>query len=299
MSHHARRAALPAILVLVAACSAAAPLASPPPSAAPTSASPSATPGAFGAIEHATGATDVILRYDQGGGFVMPGFLASQAPIFTLYGDGTVIFRNPAKEGPPPVGNVFRFNQFRTAKLSEEQIQAALEAAIGEGQLGIARPNYESAQVSDASTAIFTVNAGGLKKAVSVYALGIDVPNMADAIPRKAFLALSERLADFDQGGTITTEPYVPDHYRGVLMDGFGGDPDAKKWPWTDLTPKDFVLPADPNAIQFPAHTLTAAQVAALGIEDTEGGFQGMTLTGPDGKQYSFSLRPMLPDDEA
>src|SRR6188508_2927395 len=124
MSHHPRRAALPAILVLLAACSGAAPGATTAPSAAPPSASPSASPGAFGAIEHATGATDVILRYDQGGGFVMPGFLASQAPIFTLYGDGTVVFRNPAKDGPPPVGNVFRFNQFRTAKLSEEQIQA-------------------------------------------------------------------------------------------------------------------------------------------------------------------------------
>jgi hypothetical protein len=32
-------------------------------------------------------------------------------------------------------------------------------------------------------------------------------------------------------------------------------------------------------------------------IESPEGGFQGMTLIGPDGKTYSFSLRPLLPDD--
>lgn len=298
MSHHARRAALPAIVLLVAACAAAAPSAPPQASASPPSASPSATPGAFGAIEHATGASDVILRYDQGGGFVMPGFLASQAPIFTLYGDGTVIFRNPAKEGPPPVGNVFRFNQFRTARLSEEQIQATLEKALGEGQLGIARPDYPSDQVADASTAIFSVNAGGLKKTVSVYALGIDVPNMADAIPRKAFLTLSERLADFDQGGTITTQVFEPSAYRGVLMEGGPGDPDAKKWPWTDLAPKDFAMPADPNAFQLATHVLTPAQVEALGIPDPLGGFQGMTLVGADGKFYSFALRPLLPDDQ-
>src|SRR3954464_9798964 len=135
MSNLVRPAALAAIVVLAVACTGVAPGASAPPSAAPPSASPtasptassSASPGAFGAIEHATGATDVLLRYDQGGGFVMPSFLASQAPIFTLYGDGTVIFRNLAKEGPPPIGNVFRQAAFRTAHLSEEQIQETLE----------------------------------------------------------------------------------------------------------------------------------------------------------------------------
>ena len=50
---------------------------------------------AFGAIEHPTGPTDVVLRYEEGGGFVMPAFLATQAPHFTLYGDGTIVFRNP------------------------------------------------------------------------------------------------------------------------------------------------------------------------------------------------------------
>jgi hypothetical protein len=303
MSNPARHAALASLLVVVAACSGAASSTSPstsaPPPATSPGATPSATPGAFGAIEHATGATDVLLRYEQGGGFVMPGFLASQAPIFTLYGDGTIIFRNPATEGPPAVGNVFRFGGFRTARLSEDQIQATLERAIGEGQLGIARLDYRDDHVADASTSIFTVNAGGLRKTVSVYALGMDVPEMADALPRAAFQKLAEHLADFDQGGTITTQAYAPERYRGILMDGALGEPAAKPWPWTDLKPADFALPADPNAIQFPVHTLTPAQVAALGIPAPEGGFQGMTLTGPDGKAYSFSLRPLLPDDTA
>jgi len=81
MSNLARPAALATIIVLAVACTGGAPAATNTPSAAPPSASPagspSASPGAFGAIEHATGASDVLLRYDQGGGFVMPGFLAS------------------------------------------------------------------------------------------------------------------------------------------------------------------------------------------------------------------------------
>jgi len=239
------------------------------------------------------------LRYDQGGGFVMPSFLASQAPIFTLYGDGTVVFRNPAKDSPPPLGNIFRQNGFRTAHLSEEDVQATLEMAIGQGQLGIAKRDYASAQVADASTALFTVNAGGLEKTVSVYALGIDTPNAADAIPRAAFQKLAERLSDFDQGGSMKTEAYVPTRYRGILLEGGPGDPDAKPWPWKDLAPSDFVVSPDPNAIQFPVHVLTAEQVAALGVEDPEGGFQGMTLVGPKGQFYSLSVRPLLPDDRS
>ena len=33
------------------------------------------------------------LRYEEGGGFMMAGFAATQIPHFTLYGDGTVIFK--------------------------------------------------------------------------------------------------------------------------------------------------------------------------------------------------------------
>nr|MBA2757141.1 hypothetical protein [Chloroflexota bacterium] len=66
-----------------------------------TSNEPSQDPG----IEHATGATDIVLRYEEGGGFVMPSFLATNVPHFTLYGDGTVIFRNPMLEAPQPQGS--------------------------------------------------------------------------------------------------------------------------------------------------------------------------------------------------
>ena len=54
----------------------------------------------------------------------------------------------------------------------------------------------------------------------------------------------------------------------------------------------------DPNAFQLPVHVLTAAQAQALGILPYKGGFQGLTLIDPKGgRSYSFSLRPLLPDD--
>jgi len=231
---------------------------------------------------------------------VMPAFLATQAPAFTLYGDGTIIFRNQLLDPLEPVGSVYPMHPFRTARLSEEQVQDLLTSALGEFGLGVARPDYPNDQVADAGTAVFTVNAGGLQKTVSVYALGLEVDGMADAAARAGFARLAERLQNIDSGGVFETTVYAPDRYRGILLDGQPGVPDARAWPWPDIAPADFVSNADPNAFQLPARIMSTEEVEPLAIEPFEGGFQGLTLLGPDdGKVYSFSLRPLLPDETA
>ena len=304
MSHLPRRTALPlltpALAILIAACTAAGGASSPPssgPSAAPPSVAPAATPAAD-AVEHKTGETDILLRYEEGGGFIMPAFTAAAVPHFTLYGDGTVIFRNPMLEAPPAQGSVFKMNPLRTAKLSEEQIQELLLLALGEGGLATARPNYPNDMVADASTAIFTIEAGGLKKTVSVYALGLEMEGMVDGPARAAFKKLADRLTDFDQGGTIATDVYEPPAYRGVLFEAPGvEDPDIRNWPWPDLKPGDFTPDADPNANQFPHRRMTAEEVELLGISNFGGGFQNAVLRTSDDKTYTFSLRPLLPGE--
>lgn len=295
-------ALLPVAMIALIACTSGGSSPSPsasgtPPSSSPESPASSPSPVDFGDVDHATGKTDVVLRYEEGGGFVMPAFLAIEAPIFTLYGDGTIIFRDPFGDPPAAQGSVMPLNPFRIAKLSEEQIQETLKLALGEGGLAIAKPVYENNQVADASTTVFTIDAGGIKKTVSIYALGLEVQGAADAPARAAFARLAERLRDFDQGGTIATDLYEPTAYRGVLMDGFD-DPNRIDWPWTDIAPSDFVFPADPNAFQRADRVMTPDEVAALGLEEIEGGFQGLTLVAPDeAKVYSFALRPLLPDE--
>jgi hypothetical protein len=303
MSKLNRLSLLPVVLIALAACTSGSGGASSQPSSGAPSAGPSSSPeasaGGFGEIEHATGATDVLLRFETGGGFVPPSFLATEAPIFTLYGDGTVVFRNPTVEPPPPTGSVYPLNPFRTLKLTEDQIQEVLAFALGDGGLGAARASYENQMISDAPTSVFTVNAGGIEKAVSIYALGMDVDGGADAPARAAFQRLAERLGNFDGNGTVATEVFQPTGYRGVLMDGQAA-PDQIKWPWADLTPDDFTFPADPNAFQRGDAVLTQEQVDALGLKDVQGGFQGLTIESPDGsKVYSFVLRPLLPGETA
>ena len=299
MSISLRPAALAALLLIVGACTGATSSGSPAPvgPSSPPGATPTSSP-AVGAIEHATGATDVILRYQEGGGFVMPAYTAAQAPIFTLYGDGTIIFRNVTKDPPPAVGSVMPFQPFRTAKMDEAQIQTLLEFALRQGGLGAARADYPNNMVADAPSAIFTVAAGGVSKTVTVAALGIDSAQVPDPLARKAFVALRDHLVDIDQGGTIPTAVYAPDRYRAILLEGQPGAPDQRAWPWPEIPTAAFVAPADPNAFQLRTRVMTVAEVERLGIATYQGGFTGLPLAGPgDGKFYSFNLRPLLPDE--
>ena len=313
MSHHPRHLAsflaLPVLAVALVACSGGvAPTAAPSggPSSAPTgdpstqpSTAPSESPAA-GDVDHKTGATDILLRYEEGGGFVMPAFTAANVPHFTLYGDGTVIFRNPMLEAPAPEGSIFKMNPLRTAKLSEEQIQELLLLALSDGGLAAARPEYTNDMVADASTAIFTIEAGGIKKTVNVYALGLEVEGGADAPARAAFKRLADRLVDFDQGGAIATDVYDPPAYRAVLFEAPGiVAPDVRAWPWDDLTPADFTADADPNGLQFPHRTMTPEEIDLLEVADYQGGFQNLVINGSDGKEYTLSLRPLLPGEDS
>lgn len=253
------------------------------------------TGGASGSplIEHATGATDIVFRFEQGGGFVPLGFFATQAPQFTLYGDRTVLFRD-ATATPSLNDTVGALQPYVIATLTEGEVQAFLSFALTDSGLATAGPSYSPGNVADAPTSIFTVHAGGVDKTVSVDALGFENPQSPDTAILASLATLGARIDSFAtviDGETL----WLPDRWRGVLT------PDAvdptMAWPWSDLAPADFVQPTDPAAPQFPIHTLTPAHVAALGLTGIEGGFAALSMSGPDGRPYSLALRPILPDE--
>ncbi|MEO8228268.1 MAG: hypothetical protein ABI628_00750 [Chloroflexota bacterium] len=279
-------------VVLAAACATGAASPSPiPPTPAPTL-----------AIEHAKGATDVVLRMSTGGGFVPAGFLLTEAPEFTLYGDGTVVFRNPANgpAAPVPDDGVIRNAPFRTARLTEAQVQELLEFAIGPSGLGIARAQYDPCCVADAPSTTFNFRAGGPNKEVTVGALDFDDPQPGpDSLVRKAFKGLAERLRNLDRTG-VSSPVFVPAAYRGVLFEGGGGlAVPIRDWPWTTFGPDGFTAPADPNGNQTPTRTLTADEVAALKISGLEGGAQSIALRTSNGKILLLGLRPLLPGEKS
>ncbi len=260
---------------------------------------PSPTPSAL-RIDHKTAATDLILRYQVGGGFVAPGFLLTEKPVFSLYGDGTAIFQESAEPTAPQDG-ILRLQRLKIVRLPEDQVQDLLEFAIGPGGLGLARASYEEATVADAPTTTFELHAGGLDKIVSAYALGFEAQPGPDSAARRALQMLADRLAGIDSP-SLGARIYEPERYRAYLQTADVPIPGVQPiaWPWPSLTPDDFKPAGDPNAPDFPRRVLTADEVAALKLGEIFGGATGIQLRVHNGNGiYTLTLRPLLPDEQS
>jgi hypothetical protein len=260
--------------------------------------SPSTAP--VGAIDHPTGSTDIVLSLETGGGFVPFGYLLSQAPTFVLYGDNTVIFR---PSDVPADGATYA--PYVEAHLSNEQVDALLLYALSVGKLADAADSYTDMRITDAPTTVFTIDAAGIDKAVSVYALGIVDPEGPDAAYYAAFEDLATLLSTFEQqvekGNVLSSELYQPELYRVVLSevdpsqaDAAGGP--AAVWPWADLTPADFTPFPDSAAWSYAG--LTPEQLAATTAVPSGGGMD-VYVTAPDGTTtYQVFWRPLLPGED-
>jgi hypothetical protein len=237
---------------------------------------------------------------------VMPAFAMMQLPWFSLYGDGTVIYR-PASEPFPEQkpGQPMRMAQARVATMTEEQVQALLRDALGDAGLGVAKPRYENNNVADAPTAVFTVNADGRQKQVSAYALGFDGGDPSNPNPDAAILAtmasFAERLRNFDKeiaAGQATDVGLLrPDRFRASLIEGEIVDGVPRTWPWPTFGPDAFTVADTTSGFGFPSKVLSGLEISLLGVENPEGGVSGIPLVGPDGKTYTLGLRPLLPDE--
>jgi len=244
----------------------------------------------IGRIDHATGPTDVVLRFDAGPDVAvgeLEGQLFQPGPEFTLYGDGTVIFRNEGAPLPPAEGPIVRAQPFRIAHLDEDQVQAVLRFAIGEGGLGAACDLYGTQDIDAFGSDVFTLRAGGLDRRVE---------NQGSA----PFAALYDYLAAFGRGDDLSTQVWVPERFWGNLLEAahdveVGVLPDPREagfapWPWPDIAPADFVGQG--------GRVLSADEAAVLGLSDDGGVVQRIYLLGLDGETiYYFSLWPMLPDE--
>ena len=274
----------------LAACSAApAPSTSPGPTQPPTT-GPTPSASAATGLVHATGAKDILLRFEESGGFVPIEFNATYAPSFTLYGDGTVVFKDPYAVAPESNDHVNRAVPFMVAKLDEASIQALLEDALGPGGLAVAKGPY-TCNCMDIPTSTFTIAVGGQTKQVSVTGLSPEVHSQ-DIQMVTTLSKFAEKLRTF--ADVIGNEqPYTPTGYRGILIEVDQPFGPVVDWPWTDLTPADFK--SGENEF-FKTRSMTPAEVDALGIARITGGMTGVAVQS-EGQVYTFSLRPLLPDE--
>jgi hypothetical protein len=141
-------------------------------------------------IAHPTGADDLVLRIEDVGGFVPQDYLLTRLPTFSLFGDGCYVVPGPVIEIYPPPA----LPNLQETCLNEEGVQEILTRAQEAGLLD-GDAEYGLDTVADASTAVFTTNAGGVSTVVSAYALGIDEVPDPSLTPEEQ--AAREKLAAF------------------------------------------------------------------------------------------------------
>lgn len=233
----------------------------------------------------------VVLRMSVGGGFVPMSVSLLQMPTFTLYADGSVIFR-------PSTGGTFDAPApLVQAQLSDEQVAALLAFAGGPGGLVEAAERYDDMFVSDAPTTVFTIDTPGLTKTVSAYALGFEQPGGS---PDADILARLSRLADtlgsFEQqveaGNVESAALYEPLSYLATFTpDWDGNTATPTPWPFTDTAVP--ALPADGSPVTMVLSPDQVAQVTTV----PSGGVGDLYYEDASGQRFHVAIRPMLPDE--
>lgn len=273
------------------------------------SASPDAGGGAGGGIEHPTGSDEAILVVDSVGGFVPVDFLVTQVPSFALFGDGRVVMMGmQTLEFPGPA-----LPALIERKLTEDGIQAILEAVEASGQFGSSRDLRGAANmVADAADTRFTVNAGGREVTVSVYGLGLLMPGMevpdmpaGEAEAHEALSALNDQLLMIDTWlpadawATEGWHPYEPTAFRLYVRDVTNEPVDG------DLPEHVMDWPTDDDPAGFGVEQPFFGNGTRCGTVEGEDWLvalseatQSTRWTDDGERRFTVAPRPLLPHEE-
>jgi len=252
-----------------------------------------------GGIDHPTGADDLVLRVDVGGGFIPVEYTLRNFPSFALYGDGRLVSQGPQIEIYP--GPALPSLLVRT--VSGDGIDTILEAAQDAGLLGPDR-SYEFPCIADAGTTTFTLSADGAKHVVSAYALyegATDCPGIDDDARAKLaeFQTKLGDLASWLPDGSLGKErAFVEDELR-VFVRPYAASPEPDlqqpvvEWPL--VTPLDTFGERYPGLEDTRCGAVSGADHDALRIAAQQ--TNELTPWTSAGTRYLLVFRPLLPEE--
>ena len=220
---------------------------------------PSSTPSTVGAIEHKTGATDVVLRFDEGGGFVHAGLHGGP-------GTGLHALRRRHADLPEPgQGRSAAGGRYRSARSSrsgprsstEDQIQTTARATrSSEGGLGAARAEYDEHDRSRTRRPRSSPStpAASTRRSPSTRSAWIRPRSAGSRDPHGAgaFQKLADSLDDFDHGGTFASRRLRARPLPRRSCSRASPAPRTEGLAVAGDQAADFVSPADPNAMPLP-----------------------------------------------
>lgn len=226
----------------------------------------------------------------------MPPDRACFGPTFSLYADGTVIFRPAPTDEDAEVGRR-RYPSYSVAVLTAaatESLHADAVATLTAVAAKPVPPVDPNAPIGDpAWYDTFTVDLGG-RRLVVAPGQG-PIPPAHVATPELA--PLTRRLEAFapDRADLASPAgPWAPDRFLASV--GFGTGVPTADWPWPNLTPAGFGATPDGSGPATP-RLLRPADAEPAGVANA-GGLTDLWVRGPDGTgAYLIFLRALMPDE--
>jgi len=258
--------------------------------------------GDGGGISYHTGATQVVLRIEQGGGFVPIEYNLTNMPMFSLFGDGLVVIPGAQIEIYPGPA-LPAMSQMR---LTPEAIQLLLQKAVDAG-LDVDRDYTDlgSVGIADAPTTTFTLTIDGQVHTTNVYALGLldtapDGMNPDEFQARQDLLALQNEAMDLSwlPEGTVSDEGMFAASGLRVFVGDYRPDDALVEppidWPLTTgLSTFGDPVPDGPEGMRCGAVTGDDAAVLVPLVNQAN----QLTPWVSDGTRFGLLLRPLLPDE--
>jgi hypothetical protein len=266
-----------------------------------TGSSGSSGPSGSGGIAHPTGADELILRMQIGGGFVPVEWNLKAVPGFSLYGDGRLIVEGPVIEIYPGPA----LPNLQVMQLTEDAVQAILQAAQDAGLMG-EDTSYDYPCIADAPTTTFTVVDDAGTHTVSAYALAFEEGSGqsacagVDAEARQLLADFSVKLGDLEswlpEGSIGPSQDYVPTEMR-VYVRPYMGDVELEQQPveWPLSVPLDSFGDKDPNLADTRCGVVSGEDLDAL-LPLAQSANE-LTPWVDDGSTHGLIFRPLLPDE--
>jgi len=259
-------------------------------------------------IEHPEGDA-LVLRITNQGGFVPAEYIFTNAPTFSLLGDGRVVV--PGAQVAIYPGPAFPSVMVR--QLTESGIQAVL-AEVEKTRLFGKDAEYLGAQnyVADAQDTVFTLHAGGREVTIRVYALGIVSPGEShpgisaeELAAHAALLRLSDRLTTLElwlpaDAWAGPSSAYKPDAMRLLVRNADGDQPDSSGIPYPLVA---WPTAEDPATFGAPINGGTGSRCGVVAGPDAQAWYDTLAAANQltrytyGGHRYQVSVRFFLPDE--
>lgn len=255
-----------------------------------------------GGTSYPTSGDQVVLRIEQGGGFVAPQYTLTTIPLFSLFGDGLVVTPGVQTEIYPGPALPALSQERLSSDAIQQLLQAALDAGLNSDR---SYTDLGSVGIADASTTTFTLTVDGQTHTTKVYALSElgpkpDQMSQDEYQARQALFAFQTKATDLRwlPQGAISDQGAFQPHGLRVFVSVYQADANLTEppveWPLsTGLATFGDPMSNGLNGTRCGAVVADAATTLLPLVEQAN----QLTPWTSEGARYGILFRPLLPDE--